>query len=102
MTAARAPRQCLAKVTLASFAVMSSSKPQMKSQQQLGPSESLPPTAAPPPSRTPRLLLPELYLPSEVWRWGVLTLGLQKQRWGFHRTADEQMGFNTQEALMAY
>lgn len=39
---------------------------------------------------------------SEVWRWGVLTPGLGKQRWGFHKTADEQMGFNTQEALMAY
>lgn len=68
MTAA--PPQRLAKVTLASCAVMSSSKPQMKSQLQLGPSESSSPTAAAPTVphlwALPPRLLPELYLMSEV------------------------------------
>ena len=33
---------------------------------------------------------------------GGCTLRLEEQRWGFHKTTDKQMGFNTQEALMAY
>lgn len=68
MTAA--PPQRLAKVTLASNAVMSSSKPQMKSQVQPGPSDSSSPTAAAPTiphlRALPSRLLPELYLMSEV------------------------------------
>lgn len=47
--AAAAPPQSLAKVTLASYAVMSSFKPQMEAQRRLGPSESSPPDSSSPP-----------------------------------------------------